>query len=185
MKEPNRRDRADRRTSAPSPTSRLSWPDFRRSGGDRDRERAAVRRGAGAHPRAVRGAGAADRDLARCCGVISSSPGELEPVFQTMLANATRICEANFGVCFVRDGEVFAPLRCTAYRRPMPSSGDADHATSGIRERLGRVMRDAAAGPCRRRHGRPSLRRGRTELVIASSIWWLPDASRRSDAQGK
>src|SRR5215831_1445962 len=32
--------------------------------------------------------------------VISSSPGELEPVFQAMLANATRICEAKFGTLF-------------------------------------------------------------------------------------
>src|SRR5262249_2097512 len=29
--------------------------------------------------------------------IISSSPGELEPVFQAMLANATQICAANFG----------------------------------------------------------------------------------------
>ena len=40
---------------------------------------------------------------------ISSSPGELEPVFQAMLGNAVRICEANFGMLFrVENGAVSA-----------------------------------------------------------------------------
>jgi signal transduction histidine kinase/putative methionine-R-sulfoxide reductase with GAF domain len=39
--------------------------------------------------------------------VISSSPGELEPVFQAMLTNATRICEANFGVLFLYEDGAF------------------------------------------------------------------------------
>jgi GAF domain-containing protein len=43
--------------------------------------------------------------------VISSSPGQLEPVFQAMLDNAVRICEAKFGVLYRFDGETF---RCAA-----------------------------------------------------------------------
>ena len=39
--------------------------------------------------------------------VISESPGELAPVFNAMLANATRICEAAFGNLFLREGFIF------------------------------------------------------------------------------
>ena len=36
--------------------------------------------------------------------VISSSPGELEPVFDAMLQNAVRICGATFGLLWLREG---------------------------------------------------------------------------------
>ena len=59
--------------------------------------------------------------------VISSSPGELEPVFNTMLENAVRICGANFGHLWLREGDSLrigathgAPERFAAYLREEP-----------------------------------------------------------------
>jgi hypothetical protein len=37
--------------------------------------------------------------------VISSSPGDLESVFRSILVNANRICEAHFGTIFRYDGK--------------------------------------------------------------------------------
>src|SRR6266702_2323355 len=39
--------------------------------------------------------------------VISSSPGELEPVFQTMLAKAIELCEASYGAMWLHEGDTY------------------------------------------------------------------------------
>src|SRR5258708_36006498 len=49
--------------------------------------------------------------------VISSSPGDLKPVFETMLANATRICGAKFGTLCLYDGDAF---HAAAFHNPPP-----------------------------------------------------------------
>src|SRR5882724_4788813 len=67
--------------------------------------------------------------------IISSSAGELEPVFQKMLENATRVCGAKFGTMVLYEGDLvrraalynvpsaFADLQKTEVWRPHPESG--------------------------------------------------------------
>ena len=82
--------------------------------------------------------------------VISSSPGELEPVFNAMLENATRICAARFGNLLLYDGSMFrvaamhgAPPEWAEMRRrdPVLRVGPTDP--------LVRVTTSAAATHCR------------------------------------
>ncbi len=54
--------------------------------------------------------------------VISSSPGELEPVFQKMLENATRVCGAKFGTMHLIEGDI--ARRVALYNVP-PAYADA------------------------------------------------------------
>jgi two-component system NtrC family sensor kinase len=51
--------------------------------------------------------------------VLSNSPGELEPVFQAMLANATRLCEASYGAMWLKEGDRF---RNTAFHGTLPAA---------------------------------------------------------------
>jgi signal transduction histidine kinase len=50
-------------------------------------------------------------------GVISSSPGDLQPVFNAMLANATRLCEASYGLMLLCEEDDF---RSAAVHGPLP-----------------------------------------------------------------
>jgi two-component system, NtrC family, sensor kinase len=111
--------------------------------------------------------------------IISSSPGELEPVFNTMLQNAVRICDAKFGHLWLREGDALrigathgAPsafvdyLRNEPIYRPKPKTG------------LGELMRakktfhlaDVAALPT---HG-DKLREATINLAGARTLVGVP-----------
>jgi two-component system, NtrC family, sensor kinase len=73
--------------------------------------------------------------------VISSTPGDLDPVFQSLLENATRVCGANFGTMHLIEGDI--ARRVALYNVP-PAYADAEgtrtwrpHPKSG----LGQVIR--------------------------------------------
>jgi signal transduction histidine kinase len=52
--------------------------------------------------------------------VISSSPGELEPVFDAMLANATQLCDASYGTLWLHEGD--GQIRAAAFYGDLPEA---------------------------------------------------------------
>jgi len=105
--------------------------------------------------------------------VISSSPGELEPVFNAMLSNAVRICEAKFGVLFRCDGSDFLPTAwvgvppaLTDYHRQRGSFRPAPEAPLGRLLKTGGVIytADEAAEP---NSASPASRLGGARSLVA------------------
>jgi signal transduction histidine kinase len=77
--------------------------------------------------------------------VISSSPGELAPVFKAMLVNAMRLCQASHGAIWLRDGDGF---RNAAFHGDWPASFTTQW-QSGVRLHPGEgapIMRAAVTG---------------------------------------
>ncbi len=66
-----------------------------------------------------------EREMAtsQVLGIISSSPSDLEPVFQTILANATRLCEASYGTLWLCEGDAF---RAVALHGALPAAYTAE-----------------------------------------------------------
>jgi GAF domain-containing protein len=79
---------------------------------------------------------------AEVLSVISSSPGELEPVFQAMLENAVHICEAKFGVLYLSEGENF---RVVAMRNAPPAFAELRRREPVIRRPSPRMALGRAA----------------------------------------
>src|SRR6266849_9383308 len=48
-----------------------------------------------------------ERATSEVLGIISSSPTDLQPLFEAILANATRLCEATYATLFLREGDGF------------------------------------------------------------------------------
>ena len=67
--------------------------------------------------------------------VISTSPGELEPVFNAMLENATRICEAKFGTLYLVES---TKHRAVAMHNAPPAFAGFQHRRGVVSADVGR-----------------------------------------------
>src|SRR5262249_43056825 len=70
-------------------------------------------------------------------GIISSSPTDLQPMFETILANATRLCEASYGALWLCEGDA---IRLAALHGSMPAAYAAERRPGAVFRRASRPM---------------------------------------------
>jgi GAF domain-containing protein len=111
-------------------------------------------------------------------GVISSSPTDVRPVFDTILDRATRLCAAEHGILYHYDGETFETVACrgltaeeearfrSAPIQPGPHSGLGRMLAESHAVQVGDLTDDAAY-----REGDPRRMRFVTVLGARSAMW--------------
>ena len=102
--------------------------------------------------------------------VISSTPGDLDPVFQSLLENATRVCGAKFGTMHLLEGDIVR--RVALYNVP-PAYADAlgtrtfrPHPKSG----LGQVIRTKQVAHIADVRTNPAYLEGSPAIVALSDL---------------
>ena len=145
--------------------------DLRRPGGDRDRERAAVRRGAGAHARAFRVAGAADGDLGGAQGHQSVRPASWSRCSRPCWRMRRASARPSSAILFLREGDVFRARRsCMACRRHIRMMLAANpHSIRSPAAPARSRSPDQAGRPHRRLQDRPGLYRTRSASLRSST----------------
>ena len=102
--------------------------------------------------------------------VISSSPGELEPVFNAILANATHICGAKFGTLYLHKDDAFY---ATAFHNAPPAFVDARKNKAlhpGPDSTLARAARTRQAAQTLDSRERESYRQGDPFVVAGADL---------------
>ncbi len=78
--------------------------------------------------------------------VISNSPGELDPVFRTLLGNAIRICEARFGFLWLLEGDSFRAVALHGVPEALANSRQRDpRLAANPQTIIGRALRSKTA----------------------------------------
>jgi GAF domain-containing protein len=111
--------------------------------------------------------------------VISSSPGDLQPVFEAILENATRICEAKFGNLSLREADKFRIVaihggspeyREYLFAEPLVALAAQDAVSRVVSHREVIQIDDISKAPT---HGM-RMRIATIQLAKARTLVWVP-----------